>query len=63
VATDVLTLVKATLKTPVLTADQRSLLADLTAELRRRIRTTRGETLMHAKELLRVTGFIKLAAT
>ena len=63
VATDVLFLVKATLKTPALTADQRSLLADLTAELRRRIRTTRGETLMHAKELLRVTGFITTATT
>jgi hypothetical protein len=63
VASDVLTLVKATLKSPKLSADQQSLLADLTAELRRRIRTTRGETLMHAKDLHRVTGFIRIATT
>jgi hypothetical protein len=62
VATDVLYLVTATLKTSHLTDDQRSLLADLTAELRRRIRTTGGATLMHAKELHRLTQFIKLAA-
>jgi hypothetical protein len=61
VAADVLALVKATLKSPALTDDQRSLLADLTAELRRRIRTTRGTTLTHAKDLHRLTRFIRLA--
>ncbi|MBB4903907.1 hypothetical protein [Actinophytocola algeriensis] len=63
VASDVLTLVTITLKTRALTEDQRSLLADLTAELRRRIRTTRGETLMHSTELHRLTRFITLATT
>ena len=62
VATDVLTLVTATLSEPHLTDDQRSLLADLTAELRRRIRTTRGTNLTHATELHRLTRFITLAA-
>lgn len=62
VASDVLALVTATLETSALTADQRAMLADLTAELRRRIRTSRGATLMHAKELHRLTGFIKLAS-
>lgn len=63
VATDVLSLTKATLKNPHLTADQRSLLADLTAELRRRIRTTNGETLTHAKELHRLTQLITSATS
>lgn len=62
VASDVLSLVRATLKEPQLTADQRSLLVDLTAELRRRIRTTRGTPLMNAKELHRLTRFIITAA-
>lgn len=62
VATDVQTLVEATLRSPHLTDDQRSLLADLTAELRRRIRTARGAPLMHAKQLQQLTQLIKLAA-
>jgi hypothetical protein len=62
VASDVLSLVKATVKKPELSEDQRSLLADLIAELRRRIRTTRGATLMHAKELHRLAHLIKTAA-
>lgn len=63
VAADVLALVRATLTRPHLTDDQRALLADLTAELRRRIRTTRGAPLMHAKELHRLTHLIRTAAT
>jgi hypothetical protein len=63
VATDVLTLTSATLQNPHLTADQRSLLADLTAELRRRIRTTNGTRLKHAKELHRLTQLIKTATS
>jgi hypothetical protein len=62
VATDVRMLVEATLSGPHLTADQRALLADLTAELRRRIRTARGAPLMHAKELQQLTQLITLAA-
>ena len=62
VATDVQSLLEATLRKPHLTDDQCSLLADLTAELRRRIRTTRGAPLMHAKELQQLTQLIKLAA-
>jgi hypothetical protein len=61
VATDVLGLVKSTVKIPHLTADQRALLQDLTAELRRRIRTTRGAPLMHAKALHHLTTLIKTA--
>ncbi|MFC4853497.1 hypothetical protein [Actinophytocola glycyrrhizae] len=63
VATDVLALVRATLADPRLTDDQRSLLADLTAELRRRIRTTRGIPLKQSTELHRLTHFITLATT
>ncbi|GAB1508748.1 hypothetical protein [Actinophytocola sp. KF-1] len=62
VATDVQALLEATLSGSHLTADQRALLADLTAELRRRIRTTRGAPLMHARELQRLTQLITLAA-
>lgn len=62
VASDVLHLVMATLTKRRLTDDQRSMLADLNAELRRRIRTTRGETLTQATELHRLAHFIGTAA-
>lgn len=61
VAADVHTLIAATLAAPGLTDDQRALLADLIAELRRRVRTSRGTPLAHAKTLLRLTRFITLA--
>jgi hypothetical protein len=61
VAADVLVLVAAALAGPALSEDQRSLLADLTAELRRRIRTSRGASLMRAKELHRLTHLITTA--
>ena len=64
VTTDVLMLVKAALKSPVLTTDQNSLLADLTVELRRQIRTTtQGPPLKNATELHRLTQLIRLATT
>jgi hypothetical protein len=63
VAADVLALVRATLENQHLTADQRSLLRDLTAELRRRIRTTRGTNLTQARDLHRLTRFITTATT
>ena len=62
VAADVLTLVRATLEGPDLSADQRSMLADLTAEVRRRIRTSRGAALTQAKELHRLAHLITTAA-
>jgi hypothetical protein len=62
VAADVLTLVTATLSEPRLTDDQNSMLADLTAELRRRIRTTKGTPLTQAEDLHRLTQFIRTAA-
>lgn len=61
VAADVHTLITATLDKSGLTDDQRALLADLTAELRRRIRTTQGTAFTHAKDLHRLTRFITLA--
>ena len=62
VAADVLALVTAALKGPTLSDDHRSLLADLTAELRRRIRTSRGTPLTQAQELHRLTHLIRTAA-
>ncbi|MFI7675260.1 hypothetical protein [Actinophytocola sp. NPDC049390] len=63
VAADVLTLVAATLAHPALSADERAMLADLTAELRRRIRTSRGAPLTRATELHRLTSLITVATT
>lgn len=63
VAADVVALVTATLNAPPLSPDQRSLLVDLTAELRRRIRTSNGANLMRAKELHQLTRFITTATS
>ncbi|MGB3441466.1 MAG: hypothetical protein WBA97_22185 [Actinophytocola sp.] len=62
VASDVLSLVTATLTKRRLSDDQRSMLADLNAELRRRIRTSRGEPLTRARELHNLAHFIGTAA-
>jgi hypothetical protein len=61
VAADVLALVTAALEAPPLTEDQHALLTDLTVELRRRIRTTRGEPRTRATELHRVAHLIRTA--
>jgi hypothetical protein len=63
VATDVRRLVNRTLASGGnLTTDERELLADLSAELRRRCRTANGEAGIQARDLRLITQFIITAA-
>ncbi len=64
VAADVHALVTSTLASGGhLTPDERSLLVDLTAELRRRIRTRKDKSRTQATDLLQVTRFITTATS